>query len=511
MYKINMEQDKRAWDGIFDAVRDGIALLDTGDKITGANKALAAILGIPVNKIMGNSYWKIIYNTPDPIKGCPVLRTKETLKRETLEISYRDKILEISVDPLLDEKGKYAGAIQVFRDITHRKQTEQALRESEEKYRTLLQASPSAISLTMLNGNFIMSNNKAIELFGFKSVFDCVGKNILNLVAKEDKGKAGEFFKNVIETGSAAGEFKIKDLSGKEFTGETNAGIIYDSSRNPLYIFTIIRDVTGRKTMEQELVFRNAILSTQQETNLDGILVVDENGKIISSNRRFAEIWGIPDEIMASKSDQRALEFAFKALVNPEEFLAKVKHLYNSRNETSRDEIYLKDGRTLDRYSAPMFGEDGKYYGRVWYFRDISRRKKAEKALQESEEKYRQLVETSLDYIFVISKDLKVQYVNHASEKLFNKTAAQIVGLPLEKLFPPQIYRQMRITLENVFETGRNVLTERCYTFPAGAVWLSVGLSPIRDEKGAIVAVHGASRDITELKLSGKPPENRKI
>ena len=60
---------------------------------------------------------------------------------------------------------------------------------------------------------------------------------------------------------------------------------------------------------------------------------------------------------------------------NPEEFAGKVKYLYESRHETSRDDILLKDGRILDRYSAPMLGADKKYYGRVWFFRDITERK----------------------------------------------------------------------------------------------------------------------------------------
>ena len=142
-------------------------------------------------------------------------------------------------------------------------------------------------------------------------------------------------------------------------------------------MFGAVKDITNSESLKEALVFSNIILRTQQEASIDGILVVDEKGGILSFNQRFVDMWGIPTGVIESKSDDRALQSVMDKLKNPEEFIRKVQHLYANQQETSRDEIALKDDRFFDRYSAPMLGEDGKYYGRVWYFRDIAEHKRA--------------------------------------------------------------------------------------------------------------------------------------
>ncbi|MBI5552541.1 MAG: PAS-domain containing protein [Desulfobacterales bacterium] len=146
---------------------------------------------------------------------------------------------------------------------------------------------------------------------------------------------------------------------------------------------TALDELLGRiHAHTQGLTSLNMILSTQQETSLDGILVVDETGRMVSFNRRFVDMWQIPEDIVATKSDERALQSVMDKLAAPEEFMAQVKYLYGHPNEKSREEISLIDGRTLERYSSPMIGEDGKNFGRIWYFHDITEYKQAEEKIR---------------------------------------------------------------------------------------------------------------------------------
>jgi len=173
-----------------------------------------------------------------------------------------------------------------------------------------------------------------------------------------------------------------------------------DYTEKDIEIVSLLADfsweIAERKRSEEALRFKNTLLATQQEAAIDGILVVDEHGAMISFNRRFTEMWAIPPDVVAAQSDAVALQSVLDRLVAPEEFRGKAQHLYAHRTETSRDEILLKDGRIFDRYSAPMCGDDGTYYGRVWYFRDITEDKQKEEQIKEQLDELRRWQEATL-------------------------------------------------------------------------------------------------------------------
>lgn len=155
-----------------------------------------------------------------------------------------------------------------------------------------------------------------------------------------------------------------------------------------------------------ELSYHAALLAAQQESSPDGILVVDENGRIIARNKRFARMWSIPEEVLASRSDDRALESVLSMLVSPEDFLARVRHLYEHQDEESTDVLPLRDGRVFERHSSPARGEDGRNYGRVWRFRDITERVRRNDDIREkSEALARSNAELEL-YAYAASHDL---------------------------------------------------------------------------------------------------------
>jgi len=148
---------------------------------------------------------------------------------------------------------------------------------------------------------------------------------------------------------------------------------------------TLQMEVVEHLRAAEELKFKNIILSTQQEASIDGILVMDEDANVLSYNHQFVEMWGIPTELMAQRADPLFLQFVTNQMAEPQSFLQRVQYLYEHRRETSSEEIMLKDGRIIDRHSAPMFGAGDRFYGRVWYFRNITGRKRIEAQLFQSQ------------------------------------------------------------------------------------------------------------------------------
>jgi signal transduction histidine kinase/CheY-like chemotaxis protein/HAMP domain-containing protein len=135
--------------------------------------------------------------------------------------------------------------------------------------------------------------------------------------------------------------------------------------------------IESRNKAEEALRFQGAMLEAQNAIALDGILIVSPDMKVLYHNRRFLDIWSLPADLESDR-DTVYLAKVGDRVADKEGFLARVRHLHDHPDETSMEELTLKDGRTIERYSSPIADTGGNRYGRIWFFRDITERKNSE-------------------------------------------------------------------------------------------------------------------------------------
>lgn len=143
-------------------------------------------------------------------------------------------------------------------------------------------------------------------------------------------------------------------------------------------VIGIVRDITEQRNTQQQLRFQKVLLESQMETASHGILSVDTEGSVMSYNQSFLNLWGIDKDIMESKDDNFIIQTILEKVKEPENFLAKIKELYNSPDKKGKDEIYLHNGTVFERYTAPLSDDNNQHIGRVWFFHDITVHKNLE-------------------------------------------------------------------------------------------------------------------------------------
>jgi len=122
-----------AWQTLFDAVTDSVFLINSEGKILLCNKSTVNFLGKPINEIVGNNCWELVHATSEPIKGCPIVRMRETRRPESLELPVGDRVLYVATHPILDQDGNLASAVHIITDITERKRAEEALSKAHDE------------------------------------------------------------------------------------------------------------------------------------------------------------------------------------------------------------------------------------------------------------------------------------------------------------------------------------------------------------------------------------------
>lgn len=393
-----------------------------------------------------------------------------------------------------DEQMIYA----VAHDITERKQMENALRESKE-HLALAQQAARIGSFELNLQTMQATSSTALETLYGVSPGESRHRyeDWAEYVHPEDLPKAKEELERALASGEHSAEFRILQNDGSMRWIYSTGKVFYDEAGIPQRLVGINMDVTERKLAESTLRFQKILLEAQSEASIDGILVVTPTGEISFHNQRFVEMWGFSNELLAAKSDEKLLHSIVGKIVGPEEFLETVSYLYQEPFARKQDEILLTDGRTFERYSAPVIDADETYFGRVWFFRDITSRKKTEEAIRFQAH----LLDTVEQAVIATNLEGVVIYWNRFAEKLYGWSAEEAAARSIMELTTPEISHKKAGKILAQLCVGKSwageftVQNKEGKSFPA-----QVFNSPITDADGELIGIVGISVDITDQK-----------
>jgi len=380
-----------------------------------------------------------------------------------------------------------------WNDITERKQTVEKLKESEGKFRILAERSPNMIFINK-NGAIVYANKKCEEVMGYtREEFYDPDFSFLNLITPESKELVKEYFyKHTQGEDVSPYEYTLLTKNGTKIEAIVTTALIKYEGENA--ILGTITDITEQKKVQDILSNEATWRRIMVEQSRDGIVILDQNGKVYEANRQFGEILGYsPEEVL------QLYVWDWDAQHTQEQ----IKEMINSVDEDG-DHFETgwkrKDGTNVDveiSTNGATFGEKKLVF---CVCRDITNRKRAEEALKEAEYKYRDLLDNTNELIQSVTPDGRFRYVNNGWKQALGYSEEEIADLSVFDIVHPDYLDNYR-TLFKKIKAGEKVgQISTAFRSKSGKKVVVEGNVNCKYEDGEVVYTRSILRDITENK-----------
>ncbi|HTY51840.1 MAG TPA: PAS domain S-box protein [Methanomicrobiales archaeon] len=382
-------------------------------------------------------------------------------------------------------------------DITDRKKAESALRQSEENFARAFNSNPAALAITRIGDGKFLSVNEAYSRIMEYDPGEIISRNVTDLDIYVNPGERDRLVETLRKEGSVRHfELPVRNRSG----GTRNIlvsmeKVLYDNEECILSTFI---DITERKQIEEALRESEEKYRNLVELASAGIAIV-QDGVIRYSNRSLAEIWGGPVEDL--------VQLPMRDVIHPDE-REKVIERYRRRLAGEQlPSIYetvllRRDGSS---YPAELHARLISYEGRpadLILIQDVTDRKRAEKALRESQERYRQIVEGTNAGVWVLDNEFSTIYANEQMAVMLGTTPAEMIGQPISAYLQAESQGQLDKTLTRI---GSGAIPDAEFPFTrkdGTSAWLRLTAGPIYGAGGQRVGFTGIFSDITESRLA---------
>lgn len=495
----------------FENASTGVALLDLDNRYRRVNRALCRLLGYSEEELLSKKSFELTHSDDLAVSR---RRTEALLAGEaevmSLEKRYVCKdghiVWTISdVSLVLDSESDPDHFIAQYQDITERKRAEEALRESEERYRTLVQYGSDIISVLELDGTIRYESPAAKRILGYKPE-DMVGTNSFDYLHPDDFGRVLETLLDGIETNrpTATEELRFRHANGSWVHLEViGVNLLNDPTLQGIIVNS--HDITERKYAEEALQRSEAGLAQAQRiAHLGNWAWNVKTGEVFWSNETF-RIYGYEPQEFVPNFD-RLID-----MIHPEDralFREKTDAaLYRGRPYDFEHRLVRPDGevRVVHCQAEVIFDEKNEPWRMVGPVHDITERKQSESALRESEARFRTVVQSLGEGLLITDARDVVLYMNSRMTELTGFTEEDMIGQPAyELLSPPEqwplVLRRNEDRMGNVAERYEVQLNRK----NGGAFWAEATATPYRDASGEIVGTLGAIVDITERRRTAE-------
>jgi PAS domain S-box-containing protein len=558
-----LRRSQEEFKDLFDNAPVGFHEVDAEGRLARINNTELKMLGYSAEELLGQFVWKISTEEetsrraalaklggepPPPQAFGRMFRRKDG---STFPVLINDRILR-------GKDGAIVGIRAAVQDDTERKRAEEVLRLHEERLLKVITQTRCILNFGQVEGpenwreralnpetpfhwDFPVQNEETaqkifpLELAAGERYQQAWTRSRNHADHTQMNWSSGNAFLN--ELPFYRNEFRCIDKHGAGHWMQQFV-TVQKLAENRWEVFGITMDISDLKRVEAELRRSETGLQATLESTADGILAVDNKGKVIKANRRFAELWRIPQSLMDAGDDRALLDFVLKQLSDPDAFLKKVQLLY-STDAVEMDTLAFKDGRIFERYTSPMMME-GAVIGRVWSFRDITERKRVEQALAERTEEVfqrnlelagtnttlqqqiaererieqvldrerlllRTLIDNLPDYVYAMDAEGRFVIANVAvARQLGFSSPSEVIGKSNFDLFPHELATRYHADEQKIIRSGQGLYNHEGPTVDASKKeknrWVSTTKVPLRNAQGEIAGFIGLGHDITERK-----------
>ncbi len=392
---------------------------------------------------------------------------------------------------------------RVMRYAIERQRAEEALRQAEQKYRSIFENVVEGIYQTSPEGKFISANPMLAKIYGYASTEELMASvtDISRQLYVDPKTR--EEFVQLMQKNDVISRFEapIYHTNGSVIWISENSRSVRDAAGKLLYYEGTVEDITERKRTEETLRFSEMQFRSVWETSSDGMRLTDREGMIIAVNPSFCRIMGLPTEELVGHPFTSAYSPASEDL---EAMSARYRQRFAERQIQSRLEqrLVLRSGKIVDIELSNAFVDlEGKTPLILSVFHDITERKRTEEALRESELLHHSLVENLPQNVFRKDLQERFTFVNQRFCDTLGRPRAEIIGKTDFDFFPSELALKYRRDDRRVMDAGETFETVEAHQTPDhGKIYVQVVKTPLFDTMGNVSGIQGMFWDVTERK-----------